>query len=95
MRGSRERYELGDMILLRQHDLKRTVQISRASNTYLIAPDAAVEAAPAADMSIPKPPGVVNVETSIADVGERKDDVRATGAPRDHGDRPQASGGLV
>ena len=76
MRGNRERYELGDMILLRQHDLKRTVQISRASNTYLIAPNAADGAAPAADVSkseIPRPPGVVDVETSIADVGDRKD----------------------
>jgi hypothetical protein len=71
LRGSRERYELGDMILLRQHDLKRTVQISRASNTYLIAPDAAGESAtPAADTQ--KTSGVVSVETSIADVGDRK-----------------------
>ncbi|RPI53657.1 MAG: hypothetical protein EHM55_13150, partial [Acidobacteria bacterium] len=36
IRGNRERYELGDMILLRQHDLKRSVQIGRAANTYLI-----------------------------------------------------------
>lgn len=75
MRGTRERYELGDMILLRQHDLKRTVQISRASNTYLIAPDDVSEAGAGADPSasaIPKPSAVVNVETSIADVGERK-----------------------
>jgi hypothetical protein len=71
VRGNRERYELGDMILLRQHDLKRTVQISRASSTYLIAPDGAGDpAAPAADAQ--KSSGVVNVETSIADVGERK-----------------------
>jgi hypothetical protein len=67
LRGSRERYELGDMILLRQHDLKQTVQISRAARTYLITPDAT---APAADSQ--KASGVVNVETSIADVGERK-----------------------
>ena len=71
LRGSRERYELGDMILLRQHDLKQTVQISRAANTYLITPDAAADAAaPAADAQ--KASGVVNLETSIADVGERK-----------------------
>jgi len=71
LRGSRERYELGDMILLRQHDLKQTVQISRAANTYLIVPDAAAESAPAADTA--KPSGVVTMETSIADVGERKE----------------------
>lgn len=69
LRGNRERYELGDMILLRHHDLKQSVQISRASNTYLITPDAAIDsAAPAAE----KGSGVVNLETSIADVGERK-----------------------
>ena len=67
--GSRERYEIGDMILLRQHDLKRTVQISRAANTYLIAPDTDT---PALSSELPQPPGLVNVETSIADVGERK-----------------------
>lgn len=67
LRGTRERYEIGDMILLRQHDLKQTVQISRGAKTYLILPDAA----PAADA--PQATGVVNVETSIADVGERKE----------------------
>ena len=67
LRGSRERYELGDMILLRQHDLKQTVQISRSARTYFITPDAAADPAAA-----PKTTGVVNVETSIADVGERK-----------------------
>jgi hypothetical protein len=72
LRGSRERYELGDMILLRQHDLKQTVQISRAANAYLIAPDAAADSsAPAADPA--KASGVVTMETSIADVGERKE----------------------
>src|SRR5688572_13101267 len=71
LRGSRERYELGDMILLRQHDLKQSVQISRASNTYLIVPAAAGDA-PAVATDAPKTSGVVNVETSIADVGERK-----------------------
>ena len=67
LRGNRERYEIGDMILLRQHDMKQTVQISRAAKTYLITPDTA----PAADTQ--KATGVVNVETSIADVGERKE----------------------
>ena len=59
------------MILLRQHDLKQTVQISRAAHTYLIAPTPP-SAPAAASLRAPKPPGVVNVETSIADVGERK-----------------------
>ncbi|MEO5741406.1 MAG: hypothetical protein ABIS29_12505 [Vicinamibacterales bacterium] len=71
VRGNRERYELGDMILLRQHDLKQTVQISQASNTYLIVPAVAVDpAAPAAETQ--KSSGFVNVETSVAEVGERK-----------------------
>ena len=67
LRGNRERYELGDMILLRQHDLKQTVQISRGARTYLITPDAAASSSGAHKAS-----GVVRVETSIADVGERK-----------------------
>ena len=32
--GARERYDLGNMILLRQHDLKRSVQISVDAKTY-------------------------------------------------------------
>ncbi len=39
IQGDRERYELGDMILLKQRDQKRTVQISLASNTYLVSPE--------------------------------------------------------
>ncbi len=66
IRGNRERYEMTDNILIRQHDLKRSVQISRSSNTYLIMPDA--EPTPEAATGT----GVVVVETSIADVGERK-----------------------
>ena len=53
------------MILLRQHDMKRSVQISKGANTYLISPDAQPMSAPAGS-------GVVVVESSIADVGERK-----------------------
>jgi hypothetical protein len=65
IRGVRERYELGDMILLRQHDLKRSVQISPAAKTYLVVPDA--DSTPAASGT-----GVVVVESSVAEVGERK-----------------------
>src|SRR5688572_5452778 len=36
---NRERYELGDIILIKQRDQKRNVQISRAANTYVIVPD--------------------------------------------------------
>jgi len=74
LRGSRERYELGDMILLRQHDLKQTVQISVTARTYLITADAAAATDAPAGLAteMPKPPGLVNIETSIADIGERK-----------------------
>jgi hypothetical protein len=67
----RERYELGEIILIKQRDQKRSLQISRSANTYVIIPDGAtpVAAAPAA----PRPPGVVTVTTSIVDLGERKD----------------------
>jgi hypothetical protein len=67
----RERFELGDIILIKQRDQKRNVQISRAANTYVIVPDEA--AAQPAATAAPRPPGVVNVTVSIVDLGERKD----------------------
>ena len=72
IQGPRERYELGDIILIKQRDQKRTIQISRASNTYLVTADAdaAVASAPA---DPPRPPGVVIVNISVVDLGERKD----------------------
>src|SRR6185436_3505924 len=38
-KGERERFEFGDVVLLRQHDLKRTVQIMRGANTYMVVAD--------------------------------------------------------
>ena len=55
VRDSRERYELGDTILIKQRDQKRTVQISRGANTYLITPDGAAAAA-AAVAAAQRPP---------------------------------------
>ena len=75
IRGNRERYELGDTILLKQHDLKRTVQISRASNTYLVSPEDAPAAPPAPPVdaaAVATPPGVVLVSVSIVDLGDRR-----------------------
>ena len=75
IRGNRERYELGDTILLKQHDLKRTVQISRASNTYLVSPEDAPAAPPAPPVdaaAAATPPGVVLVSVSIVDLGDRR-----------------------
>jgi hypothetical protein len=73
-KGARERYEFADMVVLKQHDLKRTVQISRAANTYLLVPDGAVATPPApAPVAAPQQkPGVVTVTTTIMDTGERK-----------------------
>jgi hypothetical protein len=65
----RDRYELGDIVLIKQRDQKRNIQISRAANSYVIVPDDGT--APAA--APPRPPGVVNVTVSIVDVGDRKD----------------------
>ncbi|MEP6782336.1 MAG: hypothetical protein ABI983_01630 [Acidobacteriota bacterium] len=72
--GQRERYELGDIVLLKQRDQKRNVQISRSANTYVVIADDAPVAAPPA----PRPAGVVTMTTSIVDVGERKDMFGAT-----------------
>jgi hypothetical protein len=75
IKGMRERYELSDMVLLRQHDEKRTVQISRAANTYLVMPEdlaAAQAPAPSNPAAATKAPGVVMVTTSIVDTGEKK-----------------------
>jgi hypothetical protein len=74
IKGARERYEFQDMVLLKQPDQKRTVQISKSANTYLVAPEGMTApvvpgAAPAAP---PKPPGVIMVATTIVDTGERK-----------------------
>lgn len=67
--NQRERYELGDIILIKQRDQKRNVEISRSANTYVVIPDDAPAQAPPA----PRPPGVVNVTVSITDAGDRKD----------------------
>jgi hypothetical protein len=73
VKGERERFEFQDMVLLKQHDQKRVVQISRAANTYLVAPEGMPPAAPAvAPTAPPRPPGVVMVATTIVDTGERK-----------------------
>jgi hypothetical protein len=75
VKGERERFEFKDMVLLKQHDQKRTIQISKAANTYLVAPDG-VPAAPivpgAPQDAASKPAGVIGVTTTIVDTGERK-----------------------
>ena len=75
IKGERERFEFQDMVLLRQHDQKRMIQISKAANTYMVVPEGVSEmpvipgAPPAAP---PKPAGVIAVTTTIVDTGERK-----------------------
>jgi len=73
IKGQRERFEFQDTVLLKQHDQKRTIQVMRAANTYLVTPDG-LPAAPigAGPTAPPKPPGVVIVATTIVDTGERK-----------------------
>jgi hypothetical protein len=74
-KGERERFEFGDVVLLKQHDLKRTVQIMKAANTYMVIPDGATPVPPApvaAPGAPPQKPGIVTMTTAITDTGERK-----------------------
>ncbi|HEX8028332.1 MAG TPA: hypothetical protein VF491_07725 [Vicinamibacterales bacterium] len=72
VRENRERYELGDTILLKQRDQKRTVQISKSSSTYLVTPEGSPAAPPPADAAAATPPGVIVVDISVVDLGDRK-----------------------
>jgi hypothetical protein len=75
IKGNRERFEFQDMVLLKQHDQKRTIQIMKTANTYLVAPEGAPPAmpiVPGAAPAAPRPNGVVTVSTTIVDTGERK-----------------------
>lgn len=74
-KGARERFEFGEVVLLKQHDLKRTVQIMRAANMYMLVPDGASPGGPlpaAVPNSPSQKPGVVTITTTITDTGERK-----------------------
>jgi hypothetical protein len=74
-KGERERFEFGDVVLLKQHDLKRTVQIMKAANSYMVIADGAAPGLPApaaAPNTPPQKPGVVTMTTTITDTGERK-----------------------
>ena len=74
-KGERERFEFGDIVVLKQHDLKRTVQIMKAANSYIVVPDGAAPAVPAPAAAPNAPPqktGVVTMTTTITDTGERK-----------------------
>jgi hypothetical protein len=73
-KGQRQRFEFADMVLLKQNDLKRTVQVSSAANTYVVVPDGspAAAAAPAAPGTPAQTPGVVTVTSAFVDTGERK-----------------------
>ena len=74
IKGERERFEFQEMVLLRQHDQKRTIQISKSANTYLVSPEGAPPAPimPGMPAAAPKPPGVIVMTTTIVDTGERK-----------------------
>ena len=70
-KSGRERFEFADMVVLKQPDLKRTIQISRAASSYLVVPDGQQPPAVSAP-GTPQTPGVVVVSTTIVDTGERK-----------------------
>jgi len=44
VKGQRERFEFQDIVLLKQHDQKRTIQIMKTANTYLVVADGAIHA---------------------------------------------------
>ena len=75
IKGDRERFEFQDMVLLKQRDQKRTIQISKAANTYLVSPDGMppTPIAPGTPAAPPKPSGVIMIATTIVDTGERKE----------------------
>jgi hypothetical protein len=74
VKGERERFEFQEMVLLRQHDQKRTIQISKSANTYLVSPEGAppTPIMPGLPAPAPKPEGVIVMTTTIVDTGERK-----------------------
>ena len=76
MKGERERFEFADMVVIKQRDLKRTLQISPVANTYVVVPDGGPETSlpnvTALANTPPKPAGVVMVTTTVVDTGERK-----------------------
>jgi len=71
-KGQRERFEFGDVIVIKQYDLKRTLQIMTAANSYMVVPDGGMPAPAAAPGAAPQTPGVVLMTTTITDTGERK-----------------------
>jgi hypothetical protein len=71
-KGERERFEFGEILLLKQHDLKRTIQIMKSANSYMVIPDGAAMTPAAVPNSPPKTPGIVTMTTTIVDTGERK-----------------------
>ena len=74
-KGQRERFEFGDVIVIKQYDLKRTLQVMTGANSYMVVPDGGMPGVPtpaAAPGAAPQTPGVVLVTTTITDTGERK-----------------------
>ena len=76
-KGPRQRFEFGDMVVIRQTDLNRTLQVSQSAKTYMVVADGAspvagVPAPPTSSAAPAKKPGVVNMTTTITDTSERK-----------------------
>ena len=72
IKGTRERFEFQDLVLLKQHDQNRTIQISPAAGTYLILPDGQPSSPPAGPSTAAKPGAIVTMSTTIVDTGEKK-----------------------
>lgn len=67
-KGARQRMEYGkEAVILQQCDLKRMIQINEAAKSYFIVP---MDGAPAS--TAPKKGGVVTLNTTLNDTGERK-----------------------
>ena len=90
IKGQRERFEFQDMVLLKQHDQKRTIQISRAANTYLVAPDGMPVAAARRRLRRRAPPGVDDRHHHHRRHRRTEGRIRPAGSPREDDDRQAA-----
>ena len=97
IKGARERFEFQDMVLLKQHDQKRTIQISKAANTYLVAPDGVPAAPSGAGRAGRCRPAAGRDHGHDHHRRHRRteDGLRPAGPPREDDDRQAADAGRV
>ena len=96
VKGQRERFEFQDIVLLKQHDQKRTIQIMKAANTYLVVADGAPAVSPCRGAGCAASPAGRR-ERDHDHRGHRRTEggLRAAGAPREDDDRQAADAGCV